>query len=250
MELFWNEYLYRPLLNVLVWLYSNVAQENLGWAVVILTAALRLVLLPLSVINQRNAVRFAKIRERIVDLKETFKGDPVMLKQEIREVMGQTRVSPWAKTLILSIQGLVLVLLYQVFLAGMSSGKIVPLLYNWNSAPGSMNTIFFGTDIAVRSIWWAAAIAVWLFLDAYIVAKKNDGSVTKGEMIFVITFPLAVFVVMWWLPMVKSLFVLTSLVFSATITLLRRLVMRKKVKIVGGQKKGFLYRIYTTIVTE
>lgn len=250
MELFWNEFLYRPLLNVLVWLYNGWAGDNLGWAVVMLTATLRLVLLPLSIVNQRNAVRFAKIKEQIAELKETFKGDPVMLKQEIREVMGKTRVSPWAKTLILAIQGLVLVLLYQVFVAGMSSGKIVPHLYQWNSAPGTINTIFFGTDIALRSFSWAVFIGLWLFLDAYFVAKKNDGQVTKGEMIFVITFPLAVFAVMWWLPMVKSLFVLTSLVFSATITLLRRLLMRKKVKIVGGTKKGFFYRIYTTIVLE
>jgi len=246
-DFFWNDLLYRPLLNALVWLYNNWASENLGWAVIILTVGLRIVLLPFSIITERNAVRYERLKVRIDDLHKSFKNDPVLLKEEVRKVMRMYRVSPWAKTLVLAIQGLVLVLLYQVFLAGMGGGKIMSLLYGWNDLPGIINTVFFTYDIAERSVLWAFIVAVWLFLDLYISQRKSLDGITKGEAIFVITFPLAIFFVLWWLPMVKSLFILTSMMFSATITILRRMLVRVPGKD-KKNKKGILEFIYVTIM--
>ena len=50
----WQLYLYQPLVNLLVYLYNNVAAANLGWAIVALTVCLRIVLLPLSILSERN----------------------------------------------------------------------------------------------------------------------------------------------------------------------------------------------------
>ncbi|MEK7102209.1 MAG: hypothetical protein AAB912_01095, partial [Patescibacteria group bacterium] len=69
-DFFWNDYLFRPLLNILIWLYNNWAGENLGWAVVILTVSLRVLLLPFSIISERNAVRYERLHERIVGLEK------------------------------------------------------------------------------------------------------------------------------------------------------------------------------------
>lgn len=225
-DFFWNDYLFRPLLNILIWLYNNWAGENLGWAVVILTVGLRVLLLPFSIISERNAVRYERLHERIVGLEKAFKSDSVQFKEEIRKVMHQYRVSPWAKTVVLGILGLVLVLLYQVFLGGMEPVKIARALYLWNDPPGVVNTIFFGFDIAERSLLWAGAAGVWIFLDAYRTQRKSAQPATKGEMMFIILFPLFIFAILWWLPMVKSLFILTSMTFSDTITVLRKLFVK------------------------
>lgn len=218
----WFTYLYQPLLNILVWLYNNWAGLNLGWAVVILTVGLRVALLPFSIITERNAVRYDRLHERIVGLQQSFKNDPVQLKEEIRKVMRQYRVSPWAKTVVLAALGLTFVLLYQVFLGGIEAGRLAHALYGWNDAPGTVNTMFFGFDIAERSLAWALAAALWLFLDLYVTQRRLTEPATKGELMFIIFFPLFVGAILWWLPMVKSLFVLTSMAFSGTITLLRR----------------------------
>ncbi|OGL89483.1 hypothetical protein A3H75_01265 [Candidatus Uhrbacteria bacterium RIFCSPLOWO2_02_FULL_51_9] len=225
-DILWNDYLYRPLLNILIWLYNNWAGQNLGWAVVILTVALRVILLPFSIINERNAVRYERLHERIEGLEKAFKNDPVQLKEEIRNVMHYYRVSPWAKTVVLGILGLVLVLLYQVFLGGMEPIKIARALYDWNDAPGTVNTIFFGFDIALRSLLWSGAAGVWIFLDLYWTQRKSAQSATKGEVMFIIFFPFFIFVLLWWLPMVKSIFILTSMAFSGTITVLRKLFVK------------------------
>lgn len=225
-DFIWNECLYRSLLNGLIWLYNNWAGQNLGWAVVELTVCLRVVLLPFSIVTERNAVRYARLKVHIDGLNRSFKNDPVQLNEEVRKVMHKYHVSPWAKTLVLAVQGLVLVLLYQVFLGGMEGGKILPLLYSWNDVPGVIDTSFFAFDIAIRSALWAGIVAVWLFLDLYITQRRSIDGITKGEAVFVVAFPLFIFFVLWWLPMVKSLFILTSMVFSATITVMRKSFIR------------------------
>lgn len=225
-DFFWNDYLYRPLLNILIWLYNNWAGQNLGWAVVILTVALRVMLLPFSIITERNAVRYERLHERIAGLEKAFKNDPVQLKEEIRNVMHQYRVSPWAKTVVLGILGLVLVLLYQVFLGGMAPVTIARALYEWNDPPGVVDTMFFGFDIAARSLLWSGAAGVWVFLDLYWTQRKSAQPASKGEVMYIIFFPLFVFALLWWLPMVKSLFILTAMAFSGTITVLRKAFVR------------------------
>lgn|SRR3989344_3806251 len=222
----WFIYLYQPLLNILVWLYNNWAGLNLGWAVVMLTVGLRVLLLPFSIITERNAVRYERLHERIAGLQKSFKNDPVQLKEEIRKVMRQYRVSPWAKTVVLAALGLVLLLLYEVFLGGMEFSVISRALYNWNDAPGVVNTMFFGFDISERSFLFALAAAVWLFFDLYLTERRNPQTPSKGEVLFIVLFPIFVGLLLYWLPMVKSLFILTSMAFSGTITLLRRAFVR------------------------
>ncbi len=56
----WHDYLFAPLLNFLIWLYNGPAYENLGLAVVYMTVGLRLVLVPFSIIAERNNFKFEK----------------------------------------------------------------------------------------------------------------------------------------------------------------------------------------------
>ena len=53
LNLVWDQYLYIPLFNLLIWLYLNFSFFNLGIAVIILTIILRIVLLPLSYMTER-----------------------------------------------------------------------------------------------------------------------------------------------------------------------------------------------------
>ena len=71
----WNDLLYQPVFNVLIWLYNNTAHQNLGWAVVYLTVFLRILLLPLTVIGERNKVRDEQVQEDIKKIERKLKSD-------------------------------------------------------------------------------------------------------------------------------------------------------------------------------
>ena len=228
--LIWNDYLFVPLLNVLIWLYSNLADFNLGWAVIILTVFLRILLLPLTIISERNAVRQEIAQADAEKAALVFRFDKVAQQDEIRKIMKKNRISPWAKVLTLLIQLLVLVLLYQVFVRGITGEKLVKVLYSFINFPGKINTNFYGFEIGkVHDSIWAGITAFYLFVSIYLENRKQK-LWQSSQVVFLFLFPLFTFSALWILPMVKSLFILTSMIFSDIISLLRRMFFPIKTK--------------------
>lgn len=216
LSILWNEYLYRPVFNILIYFYNTAASQNLGVAVIYLTILLRLVLLPFSVISVWKQGFYKKLSGEISKIALAHKNDPVLQNQEIREFLKAHRVNPWSKAIVLGVQALTLVLLYQVFMGGIRGNKLNEL-YGWVRHPDFVNTIFLSFDIGTRSLIWPAIVAVFLFVEISIEQRRKGALVLNADIVYKYFFPLFVFATLYILPMVKSLFILTSLVFSAIV---------------------------------
>ena len=224
MHFIWTTLLFQPLLNALVWIYNTLAHQNMGWAVVILTVFLRVILLPLSIISSRDSERQKRLEEEARRVAASFKTDPEAEKEEYRKIMKKNRVSPWAKSLVLLFQFLVLLLLYYVFVGGIFGEKLVSLLYDSVSFPGQINNIFYGHNVGEsHDILWAGICAVYLLVMNWL-QKITDKTWQKSEAIFLVMFPLFTFILLWWLPMAKSLFILTTMIFSDILALITHIV--------------------------
>lgn len=221
MTAFWHDGLYTPLLNFLMFLYSGPASGNLGIAVIELTVILRVFLLPLSVIEERNRARYERLNDRIETIERDFKTDHVMRKDKIRDLLKEHKVSYWSKVVSLAVQLLVLVLLYQVFLAGIRFTNS-ETLYSWVTAPAVVDPLFLGFDLGQRSYLWAGAVGVLLFLQIYAVQKRREHLVTRSDLMYMFVFPIFSMTLLLLLPMVKSLFILTSMLFSMLVFAVRR----------------------------
>jgi|SRR3989338_5938987 len=225
----WNDLLYQPLFNFLIWIYNTWTDGNLGWAVVYLTILLRVALLPFTLITERNQIRNESLVDEVRALEKAYAKDPVLKKQEIRRVLKKRRVQPWAKVVTIGVQALVLVLLYQVFLRGITGEKLLKILYPTVDFPGTINTNFYGFDLGATHDWlWAGAVALFLFVEVYIELQKRKRGLGKSDLAYGILFPLFVFFLLWWLPMVKSLFILTSILFSVIIGWFSRGIFRPR----------------------
>lgn len=227
----WNEFLYRPVFNFLIWIYNNWTDGNFGWAVVVLTISLRLLLLPFTLISERNKVRNAALTAEIANMDKTYPNDPVIKKEEIRKLLRKRKVQPWATAVVLFMQAMVLLLLYQVFIRGITGEKIIQFLYTpLVDYPGTINTNFYGFDLRMRhDVIWSGVVALWLFVEIYVDFKKNKQiKLEQKDLTYFIFFPLAVFAALWWLPMVKSLFILSSMIFSLIVAQISKVLFRPK----------------------
>ncbi len=214
----WDIFLYQPLFNFLIWIYNNWTNANFGWAVVYLTVMLRIVLLPFTLITERDRIKNEEIAAEIKRLEQVYRNDPILKKEQIRKALKERRVNPWAKVIVLGIQLLVLILLYQVFLRGITGEKILKILYPAVHFPGVINLNFLGFDLAKRhDIIWPGMVAIFLMVETYVEFRRYKTALSQSDLFYFILFPTAVFFTLWWLPMVKSLFVLTSMLFSAII---------------------------------
>ncbi len=209
----WRNLLVTPLLDLLLFFYDTVAFGSLGLAVIEMTFLLRLALMPLNIKAEKDAARYEKLEGEVADIQERFKYDSVLANEHIRAFLKTKKVSHWAKALILLVQLLALVVLYQVFLGGINAHLDHPI-----------NTTFFGAELGKRNILWALGVGLLFFLEISWQQRKVAHLLQKQDAVYRYAFPLFTVVVLSILPMVKSLFVLTSMVFSLTVSNLRRVV--------------------------
>lgn len=227
MEIFtfiWSQYLYIPLFNLLVWLYVTYSNYNLGVAVIILTILLRFVLLPFTALVERGKIIRSDLDRQVHEIRHDFSNDPVGQKKEIRALLKRRKIKPWAKAVVLGVQFLVLILLYQVFIGGINTVEKLHLLYPHIIRPDFINTKFLWFDIAQRNLVLPAIAAGYLFAEIMIQQYNERRDLSRGEQLYTILFPAFSFLILAILPSVKSVFILTSLIFSSIISAVTALI--------------------------
>ncbi|MBI4261941.1 YidC/Oxa1 family membrane protein insertase [Candidatus Uhrbacteria bacterium] len=239
--MFWDVYLYTPLVNALMFLYGTIGLQNLGLAVVWLTVLIRFVLIVFTLIVERNKIRYAEVNQRIPELQDIYRNDPVTFRDEVRTLLRKQHINHWASFIQLGVQALVLVLLYNVFMAGIKFDAIDPFLYPWVPHPDqTIDTTFLNLfDVAERNVLVSAIIGLMLYLDIWMDQRSRSHLLAKSDLVYRILFPLMTFVALWILPSVKALFILTSILFSlffhyATF-IVRDVILKRGEK--GKQKK-------------
>lgn len=222
-ETFWHDFLYQPVFNFLIWIYNNWTNQNLGAAIIYLTIILRVALLPFTIVTEKGKAKNAELEEEIKKAEELYKRDAVLRKQEIRKILKKRKVYPWARMISIGVQVLVFLLLYQVFLRGITGDKILKILYPVVDFPGRINTIFLGLDLAkTHDLILPGIVMIWLMGEIFFSFKGK--SAISGDLAYFIAFPAFVFLFLWWLPTVKSLFILTSMVFSFIVHQILKLI--------------------------
>jgi YidC/Oxa1 family membrane protein insertase len=207
----WRSFLVAPLLDLLIFFYETIAFGNLGLAVIEMTFLLRLALIPLTIKAERDAARYEHLEAQVADIQERFKYDEVLAGEHIRAFLKEHKVSHWAKAMILFLQLIVMIVLYQVFQRGIYGGFNRPI-----------NTTFFGAELGARNFYWSLAVGLLLLVEITFEQRKVAHLLQKKDAVYRYAFPAFTVVVLSILPMAKSLFVLTSMVFSLTVSNLRR----------------------------
>ncbi|OGH64999.1 MAG: hypothetical protein A2821_00800 [Candidatus Magasanikbacteria bacterium RIFCSPHIGHO2_01_FULL_41_23] len=200
----------------------------MGWAIVYLTIILRIVLLPFTIVTEKGKIKNEALYDEVQRIDREYLHDPVLKKQEIRKILKKRRVYPWAKFVSIGVQVLVFILLYQVFLRGITGDKIMKILYPAVDFPGKINTIFFGFNLALtHTYFWPGIVGLWLAGEIYFMLRGQKAS--SSDLLYFVAFPLFVAFFLWWLPAVKSVFILTSMLFS--------FIIHQFMKAIVGDKK-------------
>ena len=79
---------------VLNYLYNWV--QNYGWAIIIFSVLLKLILLPFTIKQQKNIKKSAKISEETSKLQLKYKNDPEKLNREIMDLYKREKASPFS----------------------------------------------------------------------------------------------------------------------------------------------------------
>ena len=101
-----------PIGYLLGWIYEII--PNYGWALIIFTLAVKLLLLPLGLKQQKSMTKMQAMQPKIAALQEKYKNDQQKLSQETMKLYKEYGISPMGGCLPMLIQLPILFALYRV----------------------------------------------------------------------------------------------------------------------------------------
>jgi len=138
-----NEILYRPLFNGLIFLYNAVPPHDFGVAIILLTVIIRLILYPLNqkaIVSQK---RLSQLQPQVKEIQSQNSTNKVKQSQLLMELYKKNNVNPASGCLPLLLQLPILIALYQVFWNGLNPDSL-SALYSFVSRPEVINPMFLG----------------------------------------------------------------------------------------------------------
>ncbi len=179
----YNEILYRPLFNALVWLTAFIPGHDIGFAIILLTIAVRLILFPFT---HRALVTQIKMKELEPEIERIKKETKDRADEQGKRTMALYRehgVSPFMGCLTLLVQLPILIALYRVFWKGLALEGTA--LYFFVARPEFIQTHLFGLlNLSDASIPMslAASISQYYQMRLAFPALPKGGSGFKEEM--------------------------------------------------------------------
>lgn len=219
MTALYTELLYRPLLNLVVFLYNIIPGHDFGLAIIVLTAVVRVVFLPLTVKSVLSQRALNKINPKVKEIKEKHKNNPTGQQAAILQLYKDNNVNPVAGCLPLLVQFPILIALYQVFNSGFKPENLT-LLYSFIHNPGLVNEIFIGIVNITKPNYLLTIMAGALqFLQARQMADSNKNAEMSKEMTalnsqMLYFFPIIIIIIGWNLPAGLMLYWITTTALS------------------------------------
>jgi YidC/Oxa1 family membrane protein insertase len=93
MDFGWSGFVSKALLMGMNWLH-HVLWVSYGWAVVVITIVIKLVLWPLTQASTRSMKRMQALQPQVKVIQEKFKDDPVKMQRKMMELWKEHKVSP------------------------------------------------------------------------------------------------------------------------------------------------------------
>ncbi|MEX2054106.1 MAG: YidC/Oxa1 family membrane protein insertase [Candidatus Colwellbacteria bacterium] len=221
MREFFTEAFYRPLFNALAWLYENVAFEDLGIAIILLTLAVRILLFPLFHKTAKHQRVTQNLQPEIKRIQKKHKEDKETQAQKIMELYSQHKINPLTPLIALIIQLPVIIILYRIFIHGFS-GDALNLLYPSIDLPDIPSQTFLGlVDLTKSNVWIIGFAAVAQYIQGRLAlakASKNKGEqMSKAEKVgksMVIFMPILTVVILFTVPSAVGIYWCTTTLFS------------------------------------
>ena len=180
LKTFYNEILYRPIFNVLVFLYNIIPGHDFGVAIILLTILILGILFPLSykLIKSRQAL--SVIQPKIKEIQKKYKTKEEQ-SRELMKIYKEHNINPVSGCLPILIQLPILMALYRVLMNVLQPGSL-SALYPFIENPGTINSLFFGVlNLAKASPILAGLAGLSQFLYSKLMTKYSPPTPQSSE---------------------------------------------------------------------
>lgn len=146
MGFLFNEIVYRPLYNLLIFVYNTLSFHDFGIAIIIVTIIIKLILLPLSKKQIESQKKMQELQPKIKEIQEKYKKDKEKQSKALMEFYKTNKTNPFSGCLPTIFQLVFLIAIYRVLFNISNSGLAIDPkeLYSFIPNPGQINQYFLG----------------------------------------------------------------------------------------------------------
>lgn len=190
------EVISKPMLAIMKWFYTIVG--NWGIAIILLTLAVRVAVLPFNIYSTKSMKAMQKIQPMINGLRERYKNDPMTLNKEMMALMKEHKANPMSGCLPMLLQIPIFFALYKVI------GSSIELYHS----------PFFGwiTDLSSADKYFVLPILMGITM--YIQQKITPTTMDPAQAKILAFLPLIFTFFMLQLPSGLTLYMFVSALFG------------------------------------
>ncbi|MDD5115556.1 MAG: membrane protein insertase YidC [Candidatus Omnitrophica bacterium] len=193
------DFIAQLILQLLGFFYSIV--HNWGWAIIILSLSVYLLLFPLSLKQMRSMKEMQLLQPKIDALRKELKDNPQRLNKEIMELYKEHKVNPLGGCLPLLLQMPIFFALYQALIRSAALRGAHFLWIKDLSAPDKLFTLknsipFLGNQINILPI----LMAIGMFVQQKISSVKATGEAAQQQKMMSIIMPVMFGVIFYQMP--------------------------------------------------
>lgn len=218
----WFDLLYRPVYNLVLFTYQTLPGHDMGLTIIYLAVLVRIILLPVSLAGSNSARKIQDLKPQLDKLARM--SDVGRRRDLTRGLLKRNRINIYATAVVLGFQVLFIGLLYQVFQSGFHHD---PAGLAYFTVDESIDTTFFGMfDLAQKNWWMPLVTALSMYVLLSVTTPEPEEGAKLSDVWYVIALPVFIFLILLLLPTAKSLFVLTSIMFSVLLYFVAKYIFR------------------------
>ncbi len=196
-------FLSKPFYKVLLWIHSHIG--NWGWAIIIFTLLVKLILFPLSYKGMMSMQKLKDLAPKMKELKEKYKGDPAKMNAQMMEMYKKHGANPMGGCLPMILQIPIFFALYRVLLNAVELEGAPWILWIHNLA--QMDPHYILPILMGASMWFQQRITPTTMQDP--LQEKIFKFFPLLMTVFFVSFPAGL--VLYWL--VNNLFTIAQQYF-------------------------------------
>ncbi len=173
----------QPLFNLLAWLTNVLPGNSFGWAIVLLTLIVRLLLFIPNQRAMRGQQAMQHIQPQLQEIQRKYKNDQQALAAKTMELYKTHKINPLSSCMPMLLQLPFLLGVYYIVQEGLSP-HLQPLLYSFqdglNLSAGNLQ--FFGLDLSKANVFplpILVAVAQWFAL-RFMMRKAPNAAASSG----------------------------------------------------------------------
>jgi YidC/Oxa1 family membrane protein insertase len=158
LSLLYNDIVFRPLLNLLVFFYNIIPGHDVGIVIIVVTIFIRLLLAPSFHKSLKSQKAMNDLQPKLNEMRERLKDDKEGQAKAMMEIYKEHKINPLSSCLPLLIQLPILIGLYQVFSKALGGNELLGL-YSFIKNPITISPLFLNLVDLSKPSWIFGVIA-------------------------------------------------------------------------------------------